>query len=143
VRHLRPVWLYYRGFSTLSHKRHDFRKTITEHKICVLIFYTNLPATFHIIRRIPEDNTMKIRKVPIFFFFSDFKRAQILYKYSNIKFCEKRFSRSRNILMRTDRQADGLTDVTTLKVASRNSAHAPKNGLQIHNQLHDVRETGT
>jgi hypothetical protein len=28
------------AFSTLSHKRHDFRKKITEDKICVLIFST-------------------------------------------------------------------------------------------------------
>ena len=27
-------------FSTLSHKRHDFRKEVTDHKMCVLIFYT-------------------------------------------------------------------------------------------------------
>ena len=27
-------------FSTLSHKRHDSRKRVTEHKMCVLIFYT-------------------------------------------------------------------------------------------------------
>ena len=27
-------------FSTLSHKRHDFREKVTEHKICVLIFST-------------------------------------------------------------------------------------------------------
>jgi hypothetical protein len=29
-------------FSTLSHKRHDFRENVTEHKMCVLIF----PTTF-------------------------------------------------------------------------------------------------
>ena len=27
-------------FSTLSHKRYDFRKNVTEHKMCVLIFST-------------------------------------------------------------------------------------------------------
>ena len=27
-------------FLTLSHKRHDFRKKVTEHKMCVLIFST-------------------------------------------------------------------------------------------------------
>jgi hypothetical protein len=27
-------------FSTLSHKRHDFRENVTEHKMCVLIFST-------------------------------------------------------------------------------------------------------
>ena len=30
---LRPVWLH-RIFSTLSHKRDDFRKKVTEHIIC-------------------------------------------------------------------------------------------------------------
>jgi hypothetical protein len=28
-------------FSTLSHKRHDFRKNVIEHKMCVLILSTN------------------------------------------------------------------------------------------------------
>jgi hypothetical protein len=31
----RPALQY---FSTLSHKRHDFRKTVIEYKICVSIF---------------------------------------------------------------------------------------------------------
>jgi hypothetical protein len=35
-----PVRLY-NIFSTLSHKRHDFRKkNVVEHKMCVLIFCT-------------------------------------------------------------------------------------------------------
>ena len=28
-------------FSTLAHKGHKFRKNVTEHKMCVLIFSTN------------------------------------------------------------------------------------------------------
>jgi len=44
--------------------------------------------------------------------------------------------------MRTDKQTGRLTDLTKLTIASRNSAHAKKNGLEIHNELYDVRETG-
>jgi hypothetical protein len=39
-------------FSTLSHKRCDFRKKVTEHKMCVLIFSTTFSKTFLILRRI-------------------------------------------------------------------------------------------
>jgi hypothetical protein len=38
-------------FSTLSHKRHDFRKKVTVHKMCVLIFFT----TFLVLRRLERD----------------------------------------------------------------------------------------
>jgi hypothetical protein len=37
--HLSPVWLYH-IFQLLSHKRHDFREKVIEHKMCVLIFST-------------------------------------------------------------------------------------------------------
>jgi hypothetical protein len=36
--HLWPVWLY--DFLTLSHKWHDFRKKVTDHKMYVIIFST-------------------------------------------------------------------------------------------------------
>jgi len=36
--HLWPAPIY--NISTLSHKRHDFRKTIIEHQMCVSSFYT-------------------------------------------------------------------------------------------------------
>jgi hypothetical protein len=42
-------------FSTLSHKRHDFPKTVIEHKICILIFCTILSETLLILRRIQRD----------------------------------------------------------------------------------------
>ena len=34
------AWLALLYFSTLSHKWHDLRKKVTEHKMCVLIFST-------------------------------------------------------------------------------------------------------
>jgi hypothetical protein len=39
-------------FSTLSHKQCSFRKTLIEHKMCVLIFSKRLFKTFLIVRRI-------------------------------------------------------------------------------------------
>ena len=40
-------------FFTLSHKLSDFRKNVTEHKMCVLIFSTTFfSETFLILRRI-------------------------------------------------------------------------------------------
>jgi hypothetical protein len=42
-------------FSTLFHKRHDFREKGTDSKICVLIFYTLLSETFFIVRRTGPD----------------------------------------------------------------------------------------
>jgi len=39
-------------FSTLSPKRHDFRKKVIEHKMCVLIFCTMMTETFLLLSRI-------------------------------------------------------------------------------------------
>jgi hypothetical protein len=46
------IFLYYL-------KRHDFRKEVTEHEMCVLIFCTNLSETFLIFRR-TERGVIKI-----------------------------------------------------------------------------------
>jgi len=42
-------------FYTISHKRQGFRENVTEHKMCVLIFSTNLSQIFLILRRIRRD----------------------------------------------------------------------------------------
>ena len=40
---------------TCSHKRHDFRKNVTEHKMCVLSVCTTLSETFLILRKTERD----------------------------------------------------------------------------------------
>ena len=42
-------------FSALSHKWHDFRRNVTEHKMCLFIFFTTLPEVFLIVRIIQLD----------------------------------------------------------------------------------------
>jgi hypothetical protein len=55
--------------STLSHKRHDFCKNVTEHKMCVLITSTTLSETFLILRRTERDMVKNVYryacKVPV------------------------------------------------------------------------------
>jgi hypothetical protein len=66
-------------FSTLSHKRHDLLKKITEHKMCVLVFSMTFSVTFHTLRRIQRDITINVHrsscKVPLFL--SDFSKTWI------------------------------------------------------------------
>ena len=56
-------------FPTLSYKRRGFRKTVIEQKMCVLIFYTNLSETLHILRRTKRDTITNVHrsscKVPV------------------------------------------------------------------------------
>jgi hypothetical protein len=59
--HLWPVWLYH-IFSTLSHKRHDFREKVIEHKMCVLISLQLSPETFVILRRIWRDIIINVHR---------------------------------------------------------------------------------
>ena len=49
-------------FSTLSHKRYDFREKVFEQKVSVLIFYTTLSETFLILRIIPRDIIIKVHR---------------------------------------------------------------------------------
>jgi hypothetical protein len=49
-------------FSTLSHKRYDFREKVTGHKMCVLILFTILSQIFLILRRIERDININVRR---------------------------------------------------------------------------------
>jgi hypothetical protein len=56
-------------FSTLSHKRHGFRKKIIEHKMNVLTFSTRFVRKFLILRRIRGNSIIKVHrascKIPV------------------------------------------------------------------------------
>ena len=57
-------------FSILSYKRHDFRKKVIEHKMCVLVFSITFFKTFLILRRIERDTVINVKslrvKYPLF-----------------------------------------------------------------------------
>ena len=124
-------------FSTLSHKRRDFRKKeIIEHKIHALIFSATFVGKFSHSRK----NWARYGLICIFVFVKsthyyrqivmkrEFSR-QIFEKYSNIKFHE-------NPLL----QADERTDMTKVIVAFRNFAKAPKNKYSYKNMtVKDVK----
>jgi hypothetical protein len=58
-----------RYFSALSHKRHDFRNQVIEHKMCVLIISTTLSETFITLRRFRQATIIHVCrsscKVPV------------------------------------------------------------------------------
>jgi hypothetical protein len=49
------LFRFYNIFSTLSKKWHGFVKKVIEHKMCVLIFPTDLSEIFFILRRTERD----------------------------------------------------------------------------------------
>ena len=118
------------NFSTLSHKRFDFRKKVTEYKMFVLIFCTILSENVVFLRRIQRDIAINENRssckssvfscrilMKLKVFSADF--LQILkYKIS------WKWSRVRRVFLfvQTDRQ----TDMTKLIAAFRNSAKAPQ-----------------
>ena len=94
-------------FSTLCHKGTIFEKSVTEHKICILIFSTNLSETYFIIRRIQRDIVINVHR---FMYSSSYSyqiaikdefSQQIFEKQPNVKFNENPSSGS---------QVDGQTD---------------------------------
>ena len=113
-------------FSTLSHKRHDFRKKkVIERKTCVLIFSTTSCKTNLIIRRILRDIVINVKT-------SSCKVAVICVRfYWNLNFLD-RFSKKKptyqilsksvhwesSCSTRTERRTDG-------PISFRNFANAP------------------
>jgi hypothetical protein len=66
-------------FSTLSNKRHDFRKKVTEHKMCVLIFSTHFIWNFSHSKENSARYCHKCEKFSCKYplFLSDFNKAWI------------------------------------------------------------------
>jgi hypothetical protein len=68
---VRPAVQY---LSTLSHKRHDFRK-FTEYELCVLIFCTTLSETFNILRRIQRSVNITVQCISVCSLYSVYRSA--------------------------------------------------------------------
>ena len=80
-------------FSTLSHKRHDLQKNVTEYEMCFLIFLQILCKIFLILIRIQRDIVINVRTshVKYSLFLSNFNETLIFSadfpkKKTNIKF---------------------------------------------------------
>ena len=121
-------------FSTLSHKRHDFRKKSFNIKYVFWFSLQRSNTTFLILSRIYRDIAIDVKtsscKVPI-----------ILVGFkSNLNFLGWLSKKSSNIESHQNPSvgaellhADGRTDMTNLIIAFRNFANAPKNStLCLH-----------
>jgi hypothetical protein len=133
---LRPVILSFVDclavlFFYISYKRHDFRKKVTEYKMCVLILSTTLSEIFLITSRIQGRSIINLysysHKVTVL---SDFNKTRIfltdfrkILEYEN---SWKSVQWKSSCVMRTDKRMDGQTDMTNLIAALRNFAKAHK-----------------
>jgi hypothetical protein len=117
-------------FTTLSHKRHDFREKVIEHKIYVLIFSTTFVQNISHSKNNWERYYHKCTLVFVYctlysceiLMKADFFQ-QVFEKYANIKFNGILSSGSRVVPC-------GQTDMTKLIVAFRNFANAPKMAIR-------------
>jgi len=84
-------------FSTLSHRRHDFRKQVIENKTYISIISTCLSETFLILGRIERDDKKHI--LTFILFVSDFNATRIFWtdfeEFPGTKFHKNPFSGSR------------------------------------------------
>ena len=101
-----------------SHKRHDFRRNVTGHKMCVLISSTISYETFLIPRRNERDMiknvtwySCKVRVIIVRFKYGLNFLDRFSEKYPDIKFNENPPSGRRGVQCeRTDGRTDGRTD---------------------------------
>jgi hypothetical protein len=101
-------------FSALSHKRHDFREKVIEHKMCVLILSTTLSEAFLILRRIQRDITINVHrrscKVPLLL--SDFNGTWNCWTHLR-KIVKYQISRKIRLVVVELFHAEGRTDGQT------------------------------
>jgi hypothetical protein len=111
--------------STLSHERHDFRKRVTEHKMCVLTYFSIFFSETFLFLRITERDLIKlyiVLHVKYLLFLSDNNRTWIFSTYFRkvlkYQFIWKSVQWEPICSMRTG--------TTNLVVAFRNFEKAPK-----------------
>jgi hypothetical protein len=130
--HLWPIRLYYIFFT--SQKWLDFRKEVTEHKMCDFIFSTTFVWKISHSKKKWESYNHKCTLV---FMHSIRYSCQISMKLdrfstnTQIEKFHKSPSRGSRVVphRRADRRRDRQTDTTKLIVAFSNFANSPKNGV--------------
>jgi hypothetical protein len=122
------AWPTLQHFSTLSHKRHDFRRKVTEHKICVSSFSTTFVWNiFH-----SKKNWARYdQKCILVFMWSTVYFYQILIKREFSGRIFEKYPRILNFMKIHPVGAElfhtyGRTYITKLMIAFRNFANALK-----------------
>jgi hypothetical protein len=121
-------------FPTLSHKRNDFTKNVTKHKMCVLIFSTTFVwKIFYSTKNWARYD----RTCILVIMWSTLYSCQILKKIGiSQQFSEKilkcQILRKSGPVGAEMLHADRRTDMTKLIVAFHNFANAPKKPLHLH-----------
>jgi len=117
-------------FFTLSHKRHDFRKKVTEYEVCVLLFSTTFVwKSFHFKKNLAKyyHNCIASIRVKYTLVLSDVIETWIfsttVWKILRYKTSWKSVQWEMRCSLRTDRQ----TDMTKLIVTFLNFEDEPKN----------------